>query len=280
MQSSQHNSPTARLPTAQSKDTSKGKNSQTVPKLSVSGSQSEPAPRRQLRLRPDLHADTDEHAREPESDTQAGSSDVQPTQAQQRRSKRGLNARGCQAEATPKEAAQPPEPAHASKSTGKAVRVTAAAHAIKTEGLKPPPGTSPSKGKGKSTAGSKVQALSPAEQLKSAAKGKPKGTSAPVAVLAKHKPAIADAQQAKALPQAAVVKAKAEPVLSTPPVDSSLHEGQKSTGLVDAPLGLGLGKRKRTATKFLYMDDHTSADKQAGSKGLLDADGKETSAFR
>ena len=104
-------------------------------------------------------------------------------------------------------------------------------------------------------------------------KGHPKGL--PPHSAGKGKSPIGTKQPAKAVAQSPAhegkpaLDAKKEPAASPVQGDSIAHgqqqSQQQSPGASDLPCGLGKGKRKRTATKPLHMDEVSQAEEHAGS---------------
>lgn len=75
------------------------------------------------------------------------------------------------------------------------------------------------------------------------------------------------AAQSPAQESKPVLDAKEEPGASTPGCDSTAHAGQLGTDVMECTLGLGKGKRKRTATKPLHMqEEHSKGEQLSGSK--------------
>ena len=262
---------------------SKGKTS--LPRGSpLPGPQSEPPQRQHSRLTQSSHADTDKQPNRQgyvEQGEQAGASaaaaKAMSEQNQHRRSKRvatkptGMWQASDQAETEPspqkstlKEAIQTPLAAAKGKGKGKkgtaaSAEQKAASVQQKTAGTKPEPVHVPS-------------GFQASSKKAASSKGKVKGSKAQAAPNSEVKPPAGIDDQDTAVAQSPALKAKperhakTEPAAATPQFGSSLQAGMLVGNADSTPLGLSMGKRKRTATKFLHMEDDSSVQGQAGSK--------------
>ena len=132
--------------------------------------------------------------------------------------------------------------------------------------------------KGKKTAGNRWEPaelevpFGPSAKGKKAlgSKGHPKGL--PAHPVSKGKSPADAKQRATVVTHSSPQKVKLalhpkeEPAASAVQGDSNAHAEQLSADASDLPVGLGKGKRKRTAIKPLHMEEDSEAEEQAGSK--------------
>ena len=254
----------------------------------------QPVARRLPRLRRATHTDTDTQLKKREGQhEQAGPSHKaavpsvdQQQQQQQRRSLRQTpKAEGRQHMLDPPAAggvhmkAHPKQGVHTSLTAGKGKskgkRPAASGPEQKAEGFKQVVGDLK---KGKKTADSRWEpvelqipfALSAKGGKATSSKGKPKGPLAHAVSLGKAKNHVGVKQQATAFAESAAQEAKAvpdakqEPGPTPPQCGSTTQAEQLTTDALHSPLGLGKGKRKRTATK--HMEEDSKGDEPASSK--------------
>lgn len=258
---------------------SKGKSS-LAKNSSMPVPQSEPPQMQPSRLRRGSHPDTDRQPIQQGNVEQAGSSataaKAMVEQKHHRRSTRvpikptGMWQLSDQAELEPGPQPAPEEatqtPLSAAKRKGKGKKANIASPKEKAEGVQ------------QKAAGSKSEAFHlpsglPASVSKAAtSKGKQKGTKPHAAPNSMAKVPAGTEHQAAALTQSPALRAKPrshakKEAAATAQVESSLKAEKLEDGNADnTPLAVSMGKRKRTATKFLHMEDDSCAPGQAGSK--------------
>lgn len=251
---------------------------------------SQPAARR-LRVRGLTHTDTKLKKSEGQGELAncshkvvAHTPSVEPSQ-QRRSSRQPLSgsaqkgdphpAGGVQTKPHPKQGVQPLLTAGKSNSKGKRPAETNLDQ--KAEGSKQVVGAL---SKGKKAVGSKWEpaelevplSLSAKRQKAASSKGKLKGPSPHSVTIGKVKGAAGVKKQAKAQPHAQewkpVPDTEEEPGVSSLHCDTTAQDEQLGTDALDSSFGLGKGKRKRTATKPLHLEEeeHSKAEDPGGSK--------------
>ena len=264
----QHSTPDTHLHTTASKGGStKGKK----PTMLVTDSQA--ATRRLPRLRRATHTNSDTQAKKSEGlGQQAGpsqkagtSTSQQQQQHQQRALQQPIKAQGSQHALDPPAA----EGVHLKPHSKQRVRTALTALTAgkgKSKGARLPGTDTEEK-----AAGSKQVAGAVKKGKKAAgSKGQLKGL--PAHSVSEGKSPIGTKQWATAVTQSSdhegkpTLDAKEEPAASPVQGETHAHNEQLSPDASDLPFGLGKGKRKRTATKPLHMEEESKVAEQAGSR--------------